>query len=71
LKLSELLATFSQLLEEIVPKYLDPNAYRVVNGPVLETTKLLELQWDHIFDTGNGKVARIVASAAAKHLTPL
>ncbi|KAG1869415.1 aldehyde dehydrogenase [Suillus subalutaceus] len=71
LKPSELLPTFSQLLEEIVPKYLDPNAYRVVNGAVPETTKLLELQWDHIFYTGNGKVARIVASAAAKHLTPL
>ncbi|KAG2105497.1 aldehyde dehydrogenase [Suillus discolor] len=71
LKPSELVPTFSQLLEEIVPKYLDPNAYRVVNGAIPETTKLLELQWDHIFYTGNGKVARIVASAAAKHLTPM
>jgi aldehyde dehydrogenase (NAD+) len=71
LKPSELVPTFSQLLEEIVPKYLDPNAYRVVNGAVSETSELLELQWDHIFYTGNGRVARIVASAAAKHLTPL
>ncbi|KAG2065876.1 aldehyde dehydrogenase [Suillus decipiens] len=71
LKPSELAPTFSQLLEEIVPKYLDPNTYRVVNGAVPETSKLLELQWDHIFYTGNGRVARIVASAAAKHLTPL
>jgi aldehyde dehydrogenase (NAD+) len=71
LKPSELIPTFSQLLEEIVPKYLDPNAYRVVNGAVSETSELLELQWDHIFYTGNGRVARIVASAAAKHLTPL
>jgi aldehyde dehydrogenase (NAD+) len=38
---------------------------------VSETSELLELQWDHIFYTGNGRVARIVASAAAKHLTPL
>ncbi|KAG2159077.1 aldehyde dehydrogenase [Suillus bovinus] len=59
------------LLEEIMPKYLDPNMYRIVNGGIPETSKLLELQWDHIFYTGNGKVARIVASAAAKHLTPL
>ncbi|KAG2137879.1 aldehyde dehydrogenase [Suillus bovinus] len=71
LKPSELVPTFSQLLEEIVPKYLDPNMYRIVNGGIPETSKLLELQWDHIFYTGNGKVARIVASAAAKHLTPL
>ncbi|KAG1744558.1 aldehyde dehydrogenase [Suillus paluster] len=71
LKPSELVPTFSQLLAEIVPKYLDPNAYQVVNGAVPEISKLLELQWDHIFYTGNGKVARIIASAAAKHLTPL
>ncbi|KAG2740391.1 aldehyde dehydrogenase [Suillus brevipes Sb2] len=71
LKPSELVPTFSQLLEEIVPKYLDPNVCRVVNGAVPETSKLLELQWDHIFYTGNGRVARIVASAAVKHLTPL
>ncbi|KAG2354592.1 aldehyde dehydrogenase [Suillus spraguei] len=71
LKPSELIPTFSQLLEEIVPKYLDPNMCRVVNGGVPEITKLLELQWDHIFYTGNGKVARIIASAAAQHLTPM
>ncbi|KAG1813445.1 aldehyde dehydrogenase [Suillus variegatus] len=71
LKPSELVPTFSQLLDEIVPKYFDPNVYRVVNGAVPETSKLLELQWDHIFYTGNGRVARIIASAAAKHLTPL
>ncbi|KAG1733762.1 aldehyde dehydrogenase [Suillus occidentalis] len=71
LKPSELVPTFSQLLEEIVPKYLDPNVCRVVNGAVPETSKLLELQWDHIFYTGNGRVARIVANAAAKHLTPV
>jgi aldehyde dehydrogenase (NAD+) len=71
LKPSELVPTFSQLLEEIVPKYLDPNVCRVVNGAVPETSELLELQWDHIFYTGNGRVARIIASAAAKHLTPL
>ncbi|KAG1760993.1 aldehyde dehydrogenase [Suillus occidentalis] len=71
LKPSELVPTFSQLLAEIVPKYLNPNTYRVVNGAVPEISKLLELQWDHIFYTGNGRVARIIASAAAKHLTPL
>ncbi|KAG2145719.1 aldehyde dehydrogenase [Suillus cothurnatus] len=71
LKPSELVPTFSQLLEEIVPKYLDLNVYRIVNGSVPETSELLELQWDYIFYTGNGRVARVVASAAAKHLTPL
>lgn len=70
LKPSEAVPHFSKLLAELLPKYLDTSAYRVINGAVPETTKILELQWDHIFYTGNGRVARIVASAAAKHLTP-
>jgi len=42
-----------------------------VNGAVPETTKLLELKWDHIMYTGSGRIAHIVSAAAAKHLTPL
>lgn len=70
-KPSEAVPHFSQLIADLLPRYLDPSAYRVVNGAVQEATKLLELQWDHIFYTGNSRVARIVASAAAKYLTPL
>ena len=70
-KPSEAAPHFSQLLADLLPKYLDPSAYRVVNGAVQESAKLLELQWDHIFYTGNSRVARIIASAAAKHLTPV
>ncbi|KAJ6590364.1 aldehyde dehydrogenase [Mycena sp. CBHHK59/15] len=70
-KPSEVAPHYAELLAELVPKYLDPNAYRVVLGAVPETTKLLELQWDHIFYTGNGRIARIISAAAAKHLTPL
>ena len=69
-KPSELVPHFSSLIADLVPKYLDPSAYRVVNGAIPETTKLLELQWDYIAYTGNGRVGRIVATAAAKHLTP-
>ncbi|KAG6332317.1 hypothetical protein ID866_6770, partial [Astraeus odoratus] len=69
-KPSEAVPHFSKLVAELLPKYLDTSAYRIVNGAVPETTKLLELQWDHIFYTGNGRVGRIVASAAVKHLTP-
>ncbi|KAJ7889024.1 aldehyde dehydrogenase [Mycena leptocephala] len=70
-KVSEIAPHYAELLAELFPKYLDPNAYRVVLGAVPETTKLLELQWDHIFYTGNGRIARIISAAAAKHLTPL
>ncbi|TFK21242.1 aldehyde dehydrogenase [Coprinopsis marcescibilis] len=71
IKPSEIIPTFSTLIAELVPKYLDPAAYRVVLGAVPEITRLLELKWDHIFYTGNGRVGRIIASAAAKHLTPI
>lgn len=71
IKPSEISSNVSSFLARILPKYLDQSAYRVVLGGVPEITKILELKWDHIFYTGNGRVARIVSTAAAKHLTPL
>lgn len=59
------------LIAELVPRYLDPRAYSVVNGAVEETTELLKCRWDHIFYTGSGTVGRIIATAAAKQLTPV
>ncbi|KAJ8516845.1 hypothetical protein ONZ45_g5915 [Pleurotus djamor] len=70
-KPSENTPAVSSLLAELVPKYLDQDLVRVVNGAIPETTKLLELQWDHILYTGSGRVAKIVSLAAAKHLTPV
>lgn len=70
LKPSELAPATSAALASVIPRYLDPRAVRVVEGGVDETSKLLAQRWDTIFYTGNGKVARIVATAAAKHLTP-
>ncbi|WP_371188803.1 aldehyde dehydrogenase family protein [Thalassotalea maritima] len=71
LKPSELAPNVSALIAQLVPKYLDNNAFAVVEGAVNETTELLTLAWDHIMYTGNGTVARIVMAAAAKHLTPV
>ncbi|KAG6852860.1 hypothetical protein C0991_008495 [Blastosporella zonata] len=71
IKVSELAPNYGELLAQLLPRYLDGSAYRVVLGAVPEVTKLLELQWDHIFYTGNGRIARIISAAAAKHLTPL
>ena len=47
LKSSEVAPAYAKLIAELVPKCLDTSAYRVVNGSVKETTKLLELSWDH------------------------
>ncbi|WP_234031357.1 aldehyde dehydrogenase family protein [Mycetocola zhujimingii] len=70
-KPSELAPATSALLAELLPQYVDPSAVRVVQGGVDETTELLREKFDHIFYTGNGQVGRIVARAAAEHLTPV
>ena len=46
-KPSEITPHVAQLLAELLTKYVDPEAYAVVNGGVPETTKLLELKWAH------------------------
>jgi aldehyde dehydrogenase (NAD+) len=70
-KPSEVVPTISALLDERLPKYIDPECVRVIQGGVDETTELLSERFDHIFYTGNGTVGRIVMEAAAKHLTPV
>ena len=69
-KPSELAPATSALVTQLAAKYLDPSAIAFVEGGVEETTQLLEQRFDHILYTGNGTVGRIVAAAAAKHLTP-
>jgi aldehyde dehydrogenase (NAD+) len=71
LKPSELAPASSALLARLLPKYLDREIIRVVEGGPAETTALLAEEFDHIFYTGGGTVARIIAEAAAKHLTPV
>ena len=71
LKPSELCTATQDLLLELVPKYLDNSAIKVITGGASEVGQLLELKWDSIFYTGGSKVARIISAAAAKHLTPV
>ncbi|KAI9101314.1 aldehyde dehydrogenase, dimeric NADP-preferring [Phlyctochytrium arcticum] len=71
IKPSEVASNTSRIIAELMPKYLDEEAYQVVTGGVAETTALLELRWDKILYTGNGSVGRIILAAAAKHLTPV
>ncbi|MFJ9459220.1 aldehyde dehydrogenase family protein [Kitasatospora sp. NPDC101447] len=70
-KPSELAPATSAALAHWLPRTLDPQAVAVVEGGVPETTALLEQRFDHVFYTGNGTVARIVMTAAARHLTPV
>jgi beta-apo-4'-carotenal oxygenase len=61
----------AMVFKELVENYLDPSAYKVVNGAVPETTALLDQRWDKIFYTGGFNVARIIAKKAADTLTPV
>lgn len=70
-KPSELASATSAALAMLLPEYLDRRAVAVVEGGVPETTELLRQRFDHIFYTGSGRVGRIVAKAAAEHLTPV
>ncbi|MEY4040007.1 MAG: hypothetical protein RLZZ52_875, partial [Actinomycetota bacterium] len=70
LKPSELAPATSEAMAKLIPVYLDPEAVVVVEGAAQETGWLLEQHYDHIFYTGNGRVGRIVAAAAATNLTP-
>jgi aldehyde dehydrogenase (NAD+) len=69
-KPSELAPATSALLTKLAGDYLDNDAIAFVEGGVEETTALLRQRFDHILYTGNGAVGRIVAEAAAQHLTP-
>lgn len=71
LKPSEVTPHVSAVLAKRIPEYMDPEAIRLIEGGVKETTALLEQRFDHILYTGNGRVAQVVMEAAAKHLTPV
>ncbi|KAI1850655.1 hypothetical protein JX265_004365 [Neoarthrinium moseri] len=71
LKPSEGAPATAVVLKELVEKYLDPEAYTVVNGYVPETTALLNEKWEKIFYTGGVNVAKIISKKAAETLTPV
>jgi aldehyde dehydrogenase (NAD+) len=71
MKPSEITVHTSAALARILPRYLDAEAFAVIEGGIPETTDLLEQPFDHILYTGNERVARVVMTAAAKHLTPV
>ena len=71
IKPSELAPATAELLGRLIPDTLDRRGVAVIEGGVTETTALLAERFDHIFYTGNGRVGRIVARAAAESLTPV
>lgn len=60
----------SHAMCRLVDKYLDRDCIRTAEGDRHLTTKILQEKFDSIFYTGSEFVGKLVAEAAAKHLTP-
>jgi aldehyde dehydrogenase (NAD+) len=71
LKPSELTPKTSAVLSAIINEHFPEEYLRVVEGEVETSTALLKEDFDYIFFTGSTGVGKIVAEAAAKHLTPV
>ena len=70
LKPSEHAPATAELLAILVEKAFVPAHVTVVNGGAEIAKALLELRWDHITFTGSTHIGKIIARAAAEHLTP-
>ncbi|XP_055537748.1 aldehyde dehydrogenase, dimeric NADP-preferring-like isoform X1 [Wyeomyia smithii] len=70
IKPSEVSPACSKFIANTVPKYLDQDCYRVVEGGVKETTELLQQKFDYIFFTGANRIGKIIHKACSENLTP-
>jgi aldehyde dehydrogenase (NAD+) len=71
LKPSEVTPACSATLADLLPRYLDPSAVKVVQGGPEVTQAAIAQGMDHIFFTGSTAVGRAILAAAAEHLTPV
>ncbi len=71
LKPSELTKHTSKVITEIIQNTFPETVAISIEGGVETSTILLAEKWDYIFFTGSTKVGKIIAKAAAKHLTPV
>ena len=71
LKPSEWASETSRLVSRLTRQYFPPELVSTATGGPKTGSTLLEERFDHIFFTGSQTVGKIVATAAAKHLTPL
>jgi aldehyde dehydrogenase (NAD+) len=69
-KPSEVAPTTSRVLADIINTAFEEAYCTAIEGGVEETTELLKERFDFILYTGSTGVGRVVAQAAAVHLTP-
>lgn len=70
LKPSEAAPKTSAVIQKIISKVFPKEWVAVLEGDAKVAQDLLQLKWDYIFYTGSTHVGKIVAQAAAQHLTP-
>ncbi|MGO4819506.1 aldehyde dehydrogenase [Flavobacterium sp. W22_SRS_FP1] len=71
LKPSELTPKTSAIIAKIIGSIFHEKHVQVIEGGVETSQNLLSERWDYIFFTGSVPVGKIVAQAAAVHLTPV
>jgi acyl-CoA reductase-like NAD-dependent aldehyde dehydrogenase len=71
LKPPELAPETSRLLSSELPRFVDPETTRIVEGGPEVTRELLRHRFDHIFFTGSREKGREVMKAAALNLAPV
>lgn len=70
LKPSEVAPYTSKVLSEVFEKYLDRECFRCIEGQVEVAKAIIKEPFDVIVFTGSTEKGKLVAKAAAEHLTP-
>lgn len=70
LKPSEFAPHTGKVISEIIERVFDPGHVAVVEGDASTASALLQKKWDFIMFTGSTGIGKIIAKAAAEHLTP-
>ena len=70
LKPSEYAPHTASVIKKIIENVFDPGHVSVMEGDAKTATELLKKRWDYIMFTGSTSVGKIIAKAAAIHLTP-
>lgn len=71
IKPSEQSKNTSAIMAQIINQNFDPAYLNVIEGGIEVTQELLSYRFDKLFFTGSTKIGKIVAKAAAEHLTPV
>ena len=71
LKPSESAQHTAQVLTSLLGRVFSEDWVKVIEGDAQVAQSLLEIPWNYIFFTGSTAVGKIIAKAAAEHLTPV